>query len=1225
MALRGDVVGPDPRGRLLEVLPTELTREQAWKEHVAIRQNDGEEILTKEVPTRRYGAGVLHPPEVRNSDVGEEPGDLGEEPSEDEDGYTEQDSGIIGEGQVNARKRGFDADGDDSGVTDTNGFKPSAMGLSFVLNLDRLGDDVVRVVVASRFRTDRRCWEQTACGFYREHKVRINDPGEARVSSHDSAWWLRAPLHLDGKAPEIRLTAGDLEAGSGQHQLPQVDGFAGRIALRWHVRRWPGAGESQRLVTLTLINESSRGDCALDAICLFQSGLVVDARLGAIDEYPRALLRTEEVVDPLDDERVSRIIYSRRAVKAVGHGCGVDWEDGAHGTSLWTDVMPAWEMAPMAFDVADADGNSLSLPMRAFAEMAEKDSPAFELLERLVSGYEHWIDGLRPDEFPDDKATAEALVGRCRKAAQRMRDGIDLLKGRDSNVLKAFALANRAMLMAQHRRSGEARQPQFGAASQKPTGWSVDYARLDLDDKPTVDLERRRERPVGHWRPFQLAFLLMSLDGIVHDMHCEDREVVDLIWFPTGGGKTEAYLGLTAFTVFYNVLSGRVNKKPGEPRAISILMRYTLRLLTAQQFERAVKLFCAMELIRKADTIGLGALPFTVGLWVGGTNTPNKIDHVSKDSPGAEQSKRGLEDSAARNPFVLLQCPWCGAKFGHVAKKVVHGYRIAGSGARATFEYACPDENCEFGDGSNLRIPAQVVDENLYREPPTLLIGTVDKFAMLAWNPEARSFFGISNEGKRVARGPTLIIQDEMHLMTGPLGTMVALFETAVDALCRYDEGFAPKIIASTATAARANEQIRGLYARDGMLFPPPGLDATDSFFARENPGNPGRLYVGVLAPGHGSMQTTQRNVYAALAQGAADLALEVHSKTAGDAKQKNKSAAEAADPWWTLLAYYNSLRELGGALTLFGADIPDQLGVLSKRRSTSRNDARRVYVDGRVLELTSRLDSGDVPHALRSLENELVEFEEKNGAFSVNAKSGPQDACLASNIIEVGVDVPRLSLMTIVGQPKTTAAYIQASSRVGRREDRPGLVVMLYSSTKPRDRSHYERFRAYHQAIYAWVEPASVTPFSPPVVDRALHAVMVSMIRQTVRSASRPRDVKDVEDVFNWVSTELKDRAGIVARPDEMDRVLSRFNQLCREWRAYNPEHWGKIVLKGNLSDNAALMIPAGRDKPPQWGRAGWATPTSLRAVDANCEAGITPHFAETEAAGDHVFSGAD
>ncbi|MDV3257457.1 MAG: hypothetical protein LOX97_06675, partial [Sphingomonas sp.] len=634
---------------------------------------------------------------------------------------------------------------------------------------------------------------------------------DASSGTRDAEWWVRSPFTVGDAAPCIRLEAAAFETAAGRHVVDGVEGFPGKIALRWHVRSWPGAPENQRLVTLTLVNESQIGEAAIDSLCLFQSGIVVDAPPGAIGVYPQATLVVQEANDPLDDERVNRVIYSGRAVRAVGHGCAVDWEDS--GTALWTDVMPAWEMSPMDFDVKDVEGNPLRLPMRVFAEMDGPDHDAFRLVDGLVSSYEKWISELRPDCFPNLRDTADGLVLRCGQAAARMREGLDLLKGRDGTARRAFALANRAMLMAQHRRSGEARVPEFKSDQQaairrqqgsrnrvRPApelvGWKRDYAALDLESDEVKAAERRIDRPIGQWRPFQLAFLLMSIEGIVHG-DSDDRQIVDLIWFPTGGGKTEAYLGLTAFTVFFNVLSGRVNKEANECRAVSILMRYTLRLLTAQQFERAVKLFCAMELIRKEENSGLGNAPFSVGLWVGGSNTPNRVDYQSDDAPGAVQSKKKLEkDSGARNPFVLLQCPWCDARFGHVAEGVVHGYRIAGKGVGATFEYVCPDGRCEFGPGHHLRIPAQVVDENLYREPPTLLIGTVDKFAMLAWTPEARSFFGIGNDGTRQADGPVLIIQDEMHLMTGPLGTMVGLFETAVDALCRYAKEQDPQVIA---------------------------------------------------------------------------------------------------------------------------------------------------------------------------------------------------------------------------------------------------------------------------------------------------------------------------------------------------------------------------------------------------------------------------------------------
>ncbi|WP_460811928.1 helicase-related protein [Luteimonas pelagia] len=1228
--LRSEVVGPDPVGISLETLPARLSNEELWKEFAAVRQGNGEEILTRDGPVRRYGAGVLYPRETLESPDADDADGLGAGPADADTARNARDDDV--RAQAQARTRRFDAESDDFGLTATNGFKPSAMGLSFVVDLGALeaARQRLNIIVASRFRTGRDSFEQENCGFYRLHKVAMTDGSQAQAESRDRSWWLRAPFIAQHKEPTLSLGADDLDAGLGRHDVAGVEGFPGKISIRWHVRRWPEAAPQERLVTITLVNESRIGEGAVDSICLFQSGLVIEAPLGVIKNYPRTTLSDREAYDPLEDERVNRVIYRQRTVRSVGHGCAVDWLDTSDGTKLWTDVMPAWEMHPMDFDVIDREGRPLQLPMRLFSEMERSDSMALDLLERLVSGYEKWISDLKPDSVAELQETAVAIVQRCKKVADRMRDGLQLLRGRDANVLKAFALANRAMLMAQHRRSGEARLALYAkgqvsasgarlrgrsaASDPDPVGWSRAYEALDLESEDARAAEQRLDRPVGMWRPFQLAFLLMSLDGVVHD-DSDDRQTVDLIWFPTGGGKTEAYLGLTAFTVFYNALSGRVSKAEGENRAVSIMMRYTLRLLTAQQFERAVKLFCAMELLRVDSQDALGDLPFTVGLWVGGSNTPNRIDNRSNEAPGAKQSLENLRrDPAARNPFVLLQCPWCCAPFGPDELGFVRGYRISGSGTAATFEYVCPDRSCEFGQGRGLRIPAQVVDENLYRSPPTLLIGTVDKFAMLAWMPETRAFFGIDADGARHAAGPSLIIQDEMHLMTGPLGTMVGLFETSIDALCRYKSGTSPKVIASTATAARAGEQILGLYSRkDSMVFPPPGLDASDAFFAREDSSKPGRLYVGVLAPGHGSMQTTQRIVYAALAQGAADLASSAYANTPGDRVAKTKEAAEVADPWWTLLAYYNSLRELGGALTLFGADIPDQLGVLRKRRATEPSKSRRVYVDGRVLELTSRLDSGEVPHALRSLEKGVHNFAaDKDGGFSVWAESGPQDACLASNIVEVGVDVPRLSLMAIVGQPKTTASYIQASSRVGRREDRPGLVVMLYSSTKPRDRSHYERFRAYHQAIYAWVEPTSVTPFSPPVLERALHAVMVSMLRQRVPANFGPQQVIEMDEALAWVEIELRKRAESVARDDEVTALVEKLRRLVREWRAYNPHEWGKIVISGALGDSPMLMFPTGREKPESWRLAGWATPTSLRAVDATCDAEVSSWYAE-------------
>ena len=649
------------------------------------------------------------------------------------------------------------------------------------------------------------------------------------------------------------------------------------------------------------------------------------------------------------------------------------------------------------------------------------------------------------------------------------------------------------MLISQLRSSREVRTPRI--ADQR-YHWD--------DPAPEVDLQRRHPTK-GYWRAFQIAFLLMSLRGTCDPQH-EERSFVDLIWFPTGGGKTEAYLGLLAFTIFYH----RLGDEPAG--GCEVLMRYTLRLLTAQQFQRAGLLFCAMESMRRSPRHAgtLGDKEFRLGMWVGGEATPNS----------RQQAKAALaqlrRDASSENPFVLLKCPWCHAKFGpleqgqpsHLQRQRrrrrtfqtrVLGYQPATVRGSETVVFRCPDSRCEFGsDPANPGkppLPIVVVDEDLYAEPPDLLIGTVDKFAMLAWNPEVRRIFGLGPDGNRCGRPPSLIIQDELHLISGPLGSMVGAYESLIDELCTDRAGgstIRPKIVASTATISQAEEQIRALYAREEVrLFPPSGLEAGDSFFAQEDRdrsgrAKPGRMYVGVLAPSHGSPQISLSRVFAVLLQYPAIMPI----LDDGDSER---------DPWWTLLTFFNSLRELGTAATLLVADARDYLRVILSRHGLPYSDIRQLFNRD---ELTSRVRSDKIPLAIQKLET----------PFRAAARGDEEavDVCLASNIIEVGVDIDRLSLMTIVGQPKTTSQYIQVSSRIGRKQDAPGLVVVAYNPAKPRDRSHYERFRSFHQGLYAQVEPTSVTPFSPPAVERALPGLLVATARQlgSPAAASGPRAV---------------------------------------------------------------------------------------------------------------------
>jgi hypothetical protein len=493
-----------------------------------------------------------------------------------------------------------------------------------------------------------------------------------------------------------------------------------------------------------------------------------------------------------------------------------------------------------------------------------------------------------------------------------------------------------------------------------------------------------------------------------------------------------------------------------------------------------------------------------------------------------------------------------------------------------TVVFKCPDKRCNFQGG----LPIYVIDEDIYEKQPAFIIGTVDKFAMLAWRPGARKLFGIAANGERICSPPGLIIQDELHLISGPLGSMVGLYETVIEELCTDRRGggvIPPKIVCSTATIRRYSEQVKSLYGReDTALFPPPGLNAGDSFFGKYARGKdtalqPGRIYVGVHAPGLGSLQTAQVRTLTSLLQAPVPF-----------------SKGER-DPWWTLVIFFNSLRELGTSLSLLQSDIPDYLKVLRNRIGFDFSQMRQLY---NILELTSRLRSDEVPQAISALE------------LSCGSAGGyPVDVCLSSSIMEVGIDIDRLSLMTVVGQPKTTSQYIQVTGRIGRKWwERPGVVVTIYSASKPRDRSHFEKFRSYHERLYAQVEPTSVTPFSPPALDRALHAVMAVYARQLGNEAVANSPYPFPEDLIGELKNILLQRVKSVA-PGEVKTFEKVFDRRAKEWRSWERLRWQGLVQE----NDAPLLREAGAYISPELSEISWPTPMSMRSVDAECQAEIT------------------
>ena len=808
-----------------------------------------------------------------------------------------------------------------------------------------------------------------------------------------------------------------------------------------------------RAVSIFLVNqrEPAAESRLADAAYAFQAELEVYSEQPFV---PRPNPRQPQANDW--DENVADLHYADTPEYATGHGVSADWElrEGKCHT-----VRTAWIARAHVLRTETTNVLGAELSMEALGELPDGGT-ASAALTPLVQQYRAWIESQREDLHTLTGArrqTAEELLRRASIAAERMAAGIDALS-QDADVLDAFRVANRAVARALRQRLPDSFQ----------------------DEPP-------------RWRAFQLAFLLLNLASLA-DPNDAHRDTVDLLFFPTGGGKTEAYLGLAALAmVLRRLRNPQANGKAGA--GVSVVMRYTLRLLTLDQLSRAAGLVCALELERERNPERYGDWPFEIGLWVGKAATPNvmgKKGENRSDSARAKTRQFKANPQARPAPIPLENCPWCAAPFQPESFDL-----WPNDDAPTELRVTCANFECEFSGERPL--PVLGVDEPIYQRLPAFLIATVDKFAALPWEGKSgkllggaqrhdqRGFYGAAESasiGEKLPAPlppPDLVIQDELHLISGPLGTMVGLYETVIDALCTRHLGEGertrPKIVASTATVRQAQTQIQALFARQNtQVFPPPGVRRQDAFFAHTVPADAeARLYLGVAASGRSPKVLMRRGWLALMA------AAQKAYRDAGGMKNQ----ANPADPYMTVLGYFNSLRELGGARRILEEEVSNTVQHYGQRKRVG--EARGLFRDRRrlsdVIELTSRVSTDKVADARRRLE---AAFHEKRRV----------DWAIATNMISVGLDIQRLGLMLVLGQPKSHAEYIQATSRVGRDPHRPGLVVTLLNMHKPRDRSHYERFRHYHETFYRSVEVASVTPFSARALDRGFAGAMVALSR---------------------------------------------------------------------------------------------------------------------------------
>jgi hypothetical protein len=1106
------------------------------------------------------------------------------------DQSTADDDGTADDPALVEREVSGDSDADDTDVESeaavrAGSMAASSIGLSFMVP----GDVDAVVVDASWGRYERVASE-----------VHETEQGRPRTV------WKRRPC---GGAVEVRL---DAEV-SGESLIPEPE-FEG-VVVRYTVRH----RGRLRVMDVALVNAQPGVAKTPDTARLYQVRLSVTA----LDGYAAIFAghNDPEFTDPPGgrDDELAHLALLHRRVRGYAHGrqCAVD-AGVRHGEDR------AWRLATTCFPAAEVplvvpgEVPGLVLDMSALGSPELARDGLVRVLRPLAAGYRAWLDG-QERRIADDPEIAryspagEEALDRAREVADRLDRAVDLL--RDNGVAReAFRFANQAMALQRVR---------------------SELVRARLAD-PAADagpLLRGLDVPGNRsWRPFQLAFVLLCLPGLTDPAHPDARRGADdaqvqLLFFPTGGGKTEAYLGLAAYTFAIRRLQGIVGEGADArdgTRGVAVLMRYTLRLLTAQQFQRAAALVCACETLRReriaAGDGRWGTAPFRVGLWVGSKVTPNSYDDA--ESAVAEGRQ---QDRALGGPLQLAACPWCGSPLSGGRDLTTDRLR-----RRVLLYCSDPEGDCQFthrrspGEG----LPVLTTDEEIYRLTPALVIATVDKLAQLPWrgataplfgmvdsecprhgwqNPEFEGFCrtrhpAVPGAGLPAAtpvpairlRPPDLIIQDELHLIADALGSMVGLYETAVDRLCCWQwpgagggRAVRPVLVASTATVRRARDQVEQVFARDLAVFPPQVLDAGDTFFSRSVPPSadaPGRRYRGVLAPGE-RLKSVEIRVVSALME---------HAQFLLD------RFGAAADPYMTVVDYFTSTRELAGMRRLVDDDIADRLASQQVRTRRRRPN---------VSELTSRMPSSRIAGTLAELErpfdpafdstSALEEFRRDPQARQRAAgRAMPLDVLLATSMLQVGVDVQRLGLMVVTGQPKNTAEYIQATSRIGRDRDRPGLVVTIYNWARPRDLAHLEHFGYDHATFGQRIEGLTTTPFSDRALDRGLTGVLVTLMRHGAMAAlpnTAAHSVPLSGPGVGALADEVRRRAEVVTHDaGQAELVRGGLQKRLDSWSGHRA-----AVKTGRLGYEEAADVTGLLQAPEEGTWSLWSAPRSLREVE--------------------------
>lgn len=865
----------------------------------------------------------------------------------------------------------------------------------------------------------------------------------------------------------------DLNSKSTEYILPDSDNT---LKLNWKVMvRSDHHGSKHKYVKILLSNIKRKRYRQRSEDFVHQAELKISS--------PGIISYAEPHRSSIDDQEynINEVLYSEIKVYGKGVNCGVTWDIDGKKKKVMTTYTPkqlAVTFNPESEEEVIKDACDV-FDLTIWSSLS-KDK-VITRFKSLADKYKVWTKEQK------QKAAGNTVLNDILKEQadflNRLQENIDYLDQNES-AFNCFKIANTAMYI----QMVVSRDPYFKKNRELTTIPADNH--FD-DDAMWRYFSSGKIKP--KYRPFQLAFLLMNVKSTFENDDPYRKDNVDLIWFPTGGGKTEAYLALTALTIAQRRMCHPTDD------GISVIMRYTLRLLTAQQFERASFLICALEYLRlhyaKQEDNSLGTNPITIGMWIGQASSPNHLDDLRKGKYArfSRYLSGDPNNASSSNPFPISYCPWCGCKMVAPGQnnRLISGYeRLFDSRGNRDRHIHCINISCCF----NHELPISFIDEQLYMTPPTLLFATVDKFAQLR-DANTGRMFGC-NVDKR--RKPDLIIQDELHLISGPLGSLVGMYESMVEEVCteRDNQGNvvrSPKIIASTATTRNTKRLIQQLYVRKVRSFPVSGVRYDDNFFSKAlRMEDCKRLYLGLSPTGHSASELEIRSVAAQIVakERLISKELEATGCDMNDRKQVANYLAsntspyhlkEDLDDYWTLVLYYNNLKSLGRAHSRIGQEIKSNAE--SMRKYLHEYPSLSFVSNGfhlRAEEFTSRQESSRIKELLVEAESRTSLTRDDNDRLRVTSK---MDVVQATNMISVGIDIERWNTMMMIGQPLTTAEYIQSSSRVGRKRD--GLVINLYNPLRLRELSLYENYLPYHEVFYKHVEPLMATTFTEQTVKK--------------------------------------------------------------------------------------------------------------------------------------------